>query len=104
MDWIKKAGWDIKDEDVKKPNVLFVAPIKYGVQDLEDFQEYFTPKYFEGTRQEFISRCKKGGKYDGYTAMIWNTVEGPGPLNKELVDALPSSMKIIALMFDGYDA
>ncbi|KAF9163638.1 hypothetical protein DFQ26_002294 [Actinomortierella ambigua] len=103
MDWIKKAGWDIKDEDVKKQNVLLLAPIQYGVQDMEDFQEYFTPKIFEGTRQDFIRRCKKGGKYDGYTAIIWNS-KVIGPLDKELVDAMPSSMRIIALRAAGYDS
>ncbi|KAG0225589.1 hypothetical protein BGW42_004226 [Actinomortierella wolfii] len=104
MDWIKKqAGWDITEDDVKKPDVLFLAPIDYGVQDLEDFQEYFTPKYFEGTREDFLRRCKKGGKYDGCQAIIWNSGKAVGPLDKEIVDALPSSVRIIALAYDGYD-
>jgi len=37
-------GWDITDDDVKKPSVLFLGPMKYAHQEMEDFQEYFVVK------------------------------------------------------------
>lgn len=37
-------GWDVTDDDVKKPNVLFIGPIDAATQELEDFEEYFTVK------------------------------------------------------------
>lgn len=37
-------GWDITDDDVKKPNVLFLSPVEYAHQEMEDFAEYFTVK------------------------------------------------------------
>jgi glyoxylate reductase len=48
MNWIKSKmgsqGWDITDDDVKKPSVLFLAPMKFAHQEMEDFQEYFVVK------------------------------------------------------------
>lgn len=48
MNWLKTKmgshGWDINDDDIKKPNVLFLTPIKFARQELEDFEEYFTVK------------------------------------------------------------
>ncbi|KAF8967413.1 hypothetical protein BGZ46_000167, partial [Entomortierella lignicola] len=75
MNWLKTKmgshGWDLTDDDVKKPNILFLGPIKFATQELEDFEEYFTVKYHEGNREELIRKCKKG-KYDGYAAILWN--------------------------------
>lgn len=48
MNWLKTKmgshGWDINDDDIKKPNVLFLVPVKFARQELEDFEEYFTVK------------------------------------------------------------
>lgn len=50
MNWLKTKmgshGWDITDDDVKKPNVLFLKPVEYAHQEMEDFAEYFTVKVF----------------------------------------------------------
>ncbi|KAG0251485.1 hypothetical protein BG011_007582 [Mortierella polycephala] len=107
MDWLKTKmgshGWDLTDEDIKKPNVLFIMPIQYALQDMEDFEEYFTVKVFEGTREEFIQRCKKG-KYDGFAAIIWTFSTSPvGNLDSELVSFIPASVSIVALPIAGYD-
>ncbi|KAF9576989.1 hypothetical protein EC968_000116 [Mortierella alpina] len=107
MNWLKTKmgshGWDLTDDDIKKPNVLFVLPITYAKQELEDFEEYFTVKYVEGDRDEFFRRCKKG-KYDGYAAIIWPS--GPsllGKIDAEFVSYLPASISLIALIKAGYD-
>ncbi|KAF9408038.1 hypothetical protein BGZ94_002467 [Podila epigama] len=106
MNWLKTKmgshGWDITDDDVKKPNVLFLAPVKFAHQEMEDFSEYFTVKYLEGDREEFLKRCKKG-KYDGYAAIIWNSWKVLGKLDKELISHLPDSISIIAATSAGYD-
>ncbi|KAF9579750.1 hypothetical protein BGW38_003867 [Lunasporangiospora selenospora] len=106
MNWLKSKmgshGWDLNDEDIKKPNVLFLHPINYAVQEMEDFQEYFTVKYLDTDREEFIRRCKKG-KYDGYAAIIWTYNKPFGPADKEVIAALPDSISLISLPMAGYD-
>ncbi|KAI1316027.1 hypothetical protein EDD11_010491 [Mortierella claussenii] len=108
MNWLKTKmgshGWDLTDEDIKKPNVLFLGPILYATQELEDFEEYFTVKYHEGNREDFLKRCKKG-KYDGYAAILWNPsgANSVGALDKELVSALPASLSVISLPAAEYD-
>lgn len=48
MNWLKtkmgSQGWDLTDDDIKKPNVLFLGSIQYATQELEDFEEYFAVK------------------------------------------------------------
>ncbi|KAF9896561.1 hypothetical protein BX616_007205, partial [Lobosporangium transversale] len=48
MNWLKSKmgshGWDLTEDDIKKPNILFLGPIEYAKQELEDFEEYFTVK------------------------------------------------------------
>ncbi|KAG0278209.1 hypothetical protein BGZ95_004487 [Linnemannia exigua] len=107
MNWLKTKmgshGWDINDGDIKKPNVLFVVPIKFARQELEDFEEYFTVKIYDSDRDEFIRRCKKG-KYDGYAAIFWAAGYSPvGDLDKELISHMPASISIVALPKAGYD-
>ncbi|KAF9373607.1 hypothetical protein CPB97_000430 [Podila verticillata] len=105
MNWLKTKmgshGWDITDDDVKKPNVLFLRPVRYAHQEMEDFAEYFTVKIVEGDREEFLKKCKKG-KYDGYAAIVWNAW-GWGALDQELVSHLPDSISLIAIPYAGYD-
>ncbi|KAF9963440.1 hypothetical protein BGZ65_003397 [Modicella reniformis] len=105
MNWLKTKmgshGWDVSDDDVKKPNVLFLGPIIAATQELEDFEEYFTIKYHDGDCQELISHCKKG-KYDGYAGILWNK-STIGPIDKEIVSAFPSSIAVISLLAAGYD-
>ncbi|KAG0223975.1 hypothetical protein BGX31_008250 [Mortierella sp. GBA43] len=101
MNWLKTKmgnhGWDITDEDVKKPNVLFLGPITAATQELEDFEEYFTVK-------ELINRCKKG-KYDGYAGILWNPAPDTsfGLPDKDVVSSLPASMAVVSLPLAGYD-
>ncbi|KAG0296572.1 hypothetical protein BGZ98_000925, partial [Dissophora globulifera] len=108
MNWLKTKmgshGWDLTDDDIKKPNVLFLGPILGATQELEDFEEYFTIKYNEASREEFLKRCKSG-KYDGYAGILWNPLSGTsiGPMDAELVSALPASMSVISLPYSGYD-
>ncbi|KAF9361874.1 hypothetical protein BGX34_006859 [Mortierella sp. NVP85] len=107
MNWLKTKmgshGWDVTDDDVKKPNVLFLGPIIAATQELEDFEEYFTVKQHDGNRQELINRCKKG-KYDGYAGILWNPADFSfGPLDKDVVSVLPTSMSVISLPLAGYD-
>ncbi|KAG0344096.1 hypothetical protein BG004_004744 [Podila humilis] len=105
MNWLKtkmgSQGWDITDDDVKKPSVLFLGPILYAHQEMEDFAEYFTVKTYEGDREEFLKKCKKG-KYDGYAAIYWNS-KAVGIMDKELVSLLPESISMIAIPYAGYD-
>ncbi|KAF9080769.1 hypothetical protein BGX29_002768 [Mortierella sp. GBA35] len=107
MNWLKTKmgshGWDITDDDIKKPNVLFLGPIDYARQELEDFQEYFTVKVFDSDREEFIRRCKKG-KYNGYAAILWTSGPSPiGGLDSEIVSHIPASVAVIALPSAGYN-
>ncbi|KAF9992357.1 hypothetical protein BGZ80_011195 [Entomortierella chlamydospora] len=105
MNWLKTKmgshGWDLNDDDIKKPNVLFLGPIQYATQELEDFEEYFT--YFEGNREELIRKFKNG-KYDGYAALLWNPSSSSfGPIDQEVVSALPASLAVISLPQAEYD-
>ncbi|KAF9926271.1 hypothetical protein FBU30_004131 [Linnemannia zychae] len=107
MNWIKtkmsSQGWDINDDDIKKPNVLALGPIEYAHQEFENFEEYFVVKTFEGDREEIIRRFKKG-KYDGYAAILWSGGHSPiGPLDSELLSYVPASISIIALPKAGYN-
>ncbi|KAF9198736.1 hypothetical protein BGZ49_000344, partial [Haplosporangium sp. Z 27] len=106
MNWLKTKmgshGWDLTDDDVKKPNILFLGPIKFATQELEDFEEYFTVKYHEGNREELIRKCKKG-KYDGYAAILWNPTTSFGSIDQEVVDALPASLSVISLPHAEYN-
>ncbi|KAF9542056.1 hypothetical protein EC957_002349 [Mortierella hygrophila] len=107
MNWLKtkmgSQGWDMNDDDIKKPNVLFLAPIKFARQEFEDFEEYFTVKIYDGDREEFIRRCKKG-KYDNYAAIYWAGGVSPvGNLDSELVSHIPTSISIISLPMAGYN-
>ncbi|KAF9433773.1 hypothetical protein BGZ76_008998 [Entomortierella beljakovae] len=108
MNWLKtkmgSQGWDINDDDIKKPNILFLGHINHATQELEDFEEYFTVKYHEGDHKDLVSKCKKG-KYDGYAAILWNPSTGSafGPIDQELVSALPASLAVISLPQAEYD-
>ncbi|KAK5822502.1 D-isomer specific 2-hydroxyacid dehydrogenase [Linnemannia elongata] len=107
MNWLKTKmgshGWDINDDDIKKPNVLFLTPIKFARQELEDFEEYFTVKIYDSDREEFIRRCKKG-KYDNYAAILWAGGHSPvGNLDSELVSHIPTSISIISVPMAGFD-
>ncbi|KAG0055909.1 hypothetical protein BGZ83_007032 [Gryganskiella cystojenkinii] len=108
MNWIKTKmgahGWDITDDDVKKPSVLFLGPMEYAHQEMEDFQEYFVVKYHEGTRDDLMRRLKKG-KYNGFAAIVWNPKDHSlhGRLDKELVSCMPASLSLISVPAAGYD-
>jgi hypothetical protein len=58
MNWLKTKmgshGWDITDDDIKKPNVLFLVPVKFARQELEDFEEYFTVKVTKRPVDQFF--------------------------------------------------
>ncbi|GJJ70511.1 glyoxylate reductase [Entomortierella parvispora] len=108
MNWIKSKmgsqGWDITDDDVKKPSVLFLGPMRYAHQEMEDFQEYFVVKFHEGNRDDLIRRLKKG-KYDGFAAIVWNS-QDPSlsfKVDKELVSYLPASLSLISIPAAGYN-
>ncbi|KAG9069940.1 hypothetical protein KI688_009265 [Linnemannia hyalina] len=98
MNWLKTKmgshGWDMNDDDIKKPNVLFLVPIKFALQELEDFEEYFTVKIYDSDREEFIRRCKKG-KYNNYAAILWAGGVSPvGNLDSELVSHIPARITV----------
>jgi glyoxylate reductase len=61
-------------------------------------------EYRSGTREEFLQKCKSG-EYDNVVG-IYRSNESTsvtGPFNKELVGALPKSLKYIAHNGAGYD-
>jgi glyoxylate reductase len=61
-------------------------------------------EYRSGTREEFLEKCKSG-EYDNVVG-IYRSNESTsvtGPFNKELVGALPRSLKYIAHNGAGYD-
>lgn len=61
-------------------------------------------EYESGTREDFISRCKKG-EYDD-VVVIYRSNDSTvvtGPFDKELIEALPKSLKYITHNGAGYD-
>ena len=56
-------------------------------------------------RAAFFDACKPGGKYDGVVGIYRHndSVASVGLFDKELIDALPSSVKFICHNGAGYD-
>lgn len=55
-------------------------------------------------RQTFFEACKEGGEYSKVQAIYHNGLpNGIGPFDKELVNALPESVKLVAHHGAGYD-
>ena len=56
-------------------------------------------------RPSFLKACRPGGKYDGVVGIFWKGVcaKKIGKIDKQLVDSLPQSVKLIAQIAAGYD-
>ena len=61
-------------------------------------------EYASGTRADFIKKCQSG-EYDEVVGIYRSneSTSATGPFNRELVEALPSSLKYIAHNGAGYD-
>lgn len=57
------------------------------------------------TRAEFIAGWLPGGKYDGVVGIYlhWKTWKMIGPFNKEIINAVSTSVKWISQIGAGYD-
>jgi glyoxylate reductase len=61
-------------------------------------------EYPDGTREEFLSKCKNGEFKDVFALYRSNdSTKITGPFNDELLDALPKSLKFICHNGAGYD-
>jgi len=56
-------------------------------------------------RDDFIAGLRPGKKYAGITGLVrhWNGLDYIGPLDYEIIEALPPSVKFIASLGAGYD-
>jgi glyoxylate reductase len=61
-------------------------------------------EYPEGSREDFVSKCKSG-EYDNLFALYRSNDSNPitGDFNEELIDALPKSLKFICHNGAGYN-
>jgi D-3-phosphoglycerate dehydrogenase len=90
---------------MSKPSVLLIGNLTHANDEWKAYSSKYNLKEFrKGDRQQFLSNCKNG-EYDGVVALYRSnaSVEYTGPFNKELVSALPESLKFICHNGAGYD-
>ncbi|EMF13096.1 hydroxyisocaproate dehydrogenase [Sphaerulina musiva SO2202] len=86
-------------------SALLIGKITHARKEWEALSSLLQLKEYEsGTREDFISRCKKG-EYDD-VVVIYRSNDSTvvtGPFDKELIEALPKSLKYITHNGAGYD-
>ncbi|KAG5359362.1 Glyoxylate reductase 1 [Yarrowia sp. C11] len=85
--------------------VLFLDEIHDATKDYEALSKKCEIQHVDKTtREEFLKDCKDG-KYDGFVAIYrtFTTLGKVGRFDKELCDALPSSIKAVCHYGAGYD-
>lgn len=84
--------------------VLILGKVHYAEASLQSLQQ--TLEFVQCTsssRQEFFEHCKAGGKYSQVKAVYTNGTGGLGAFDRELVDNLPETVKVVAHHGAGYD-
>ena len=90
---------------MSKPSVLLLGALTHANKEWSDYSSKYNLKEFrEGTREQFLSNCKNG-EYDDVKGLYRSnqSTSATGPFNKELLAALPKSLKYIAHNGAGYD-
>lgn len=90
---------------MSKPAVLLIGGLTHCNKEWKGYASKYTLKEFiTGTREEFLSNCKKG-EYDDVVGLYRsnNSVSETGPFDAELVSRLPKSLKYICHNGAGYD-
>ncbi len=97
-----KAQYSTK---MSKPTVLLIGDLTHCNQEWLDFGSKYNLKEFRtGTREQFLSNCKKGDYDDVVGLYRSNTsVSETGPFNEEVLTVLPKSLKFICHNGAGYD-
>lgn len=87
------------------PKVLFLDEIHDATKDYDALAKKCDIQHVGNTtRDQFLKDCKDG-KYDGFVAIYrtFTTLGKVGRFDKELCDALPSSIKAVCHYGAGYD-
>ncbi|KAB8261078.1 D-isomer specific 2-hydroxyacid dehydrogenase [Aspergillus pseudonomiae] len=86
-----------------KPSVLLIGKLHHCKSEWSELQTKYKTYEFTGNRQQFLQNCQSG-TWDGVAALYrTNSTLETGPFDKELVHALPSTLKFICLNGAGYD-
>ena len=90
---------------MSRPTVLLIGGLTHCNQEWSDFgSKYNLREFHTGSRDQFLSNCKKGEYNDVVGLYRSNTsVTETGPFDKELLSALPKSLKYICHNGAGYD-
>jgi lactate dehydrogenase-like 2-hydroxyacid dehydrogenase len=85
---------------------LLIGKLTHTRKEWEGFSKIASKiyEYPEGSREDFISKCRNG-EFEDLFAMYRSNESNPitGNFNEELIEALPSSLKFICHNGAGYD-
>ncbi|KAF2200767.1 D-isomer-specific 2-hydroxyacid dehydrogenase-like protein [Delitschia confertaspora ATCC 74209] len=86
-------------------SALLIGGIAHIRKEWEECSSFLKlSEYPDGSREDFMSRCKNGEYSDLFAIYRSNeSTKVTGPFNKELIDVLPSSLKFICHNGAGYD-
>lgn len=90
---------------MSKPTVLLIGGLTHCNKEWKDLgSKYNLKEYITGSRDDFLLKCKSG-EFDKVVGLYRsnNSVSETGPFDKELVEALPKSLKWVAHNGAGYD-
>lgn len=90
---------------MSKPTVLLIGGLTHCMKEWKSMgSKYNLKEYIAGDRQDFLSKCKSG-EFDEVKGLYRsnNSVSETGPFDKELIAALPKSLKWVAHNGAGYD-
>lgn len=85
---------------------LLIGPLTHARKEWEQCSSFASKlyEYPDGSREDFISKCKNGEFKDVYAMYRSNDSNKiTGNFNEELLDALPSTLKYICHNGAGYD-
>lgn len=85
---------------------LLVGPLVHARKEWQECGQFTSQlyEYPEGSRDDFISKCKSGEYKDLFAMYRSNDSNGiTGNFDAELIDALPSTLKFICHNGAGYD-
>jgi glyoxylate reductase len=88
-----------------KPTVLLIGGLSHTNKEWEELGAKYNLKEFrQGTREQFISNCRRG-EYNNVVALYRSntSTSETGFFNEELISILPGSLKYICHNGAGYD-
>ncbi|SCZ99576.1 BZ3500_MvSof-1268-A1-R1_Chr3-1g06115 [Microbotryum saponariae] len=85
-----------------KPMILVAGKVLYAIEEQKELEKKYTFQPIDSkNREEFFADCK--GRFSEAVALYNNSCPAIGPLNAELINALPASVKILSHHGAGYD-